>query len=93
MPSAGEGTSRGILLVWIGAVVLFCLHQDLWFWSDRRLIFGFLPVGLAYHAGFSMAAAALWAFAVRSAWPHHLEAWASGDETSETAESPEEGGR
>jgi hypothetical protein len=62
-------------------VVLAILHQDFWFWSDRRLVFDFIPVGLAYHAMYSIAAACLWAAAVRFAWPHGIEAWA--DESHE----------
>ena len=67
-------------LVWLGVIVLFVLHQDLWFWSDRTLLFGFLPVGLAYHALYSIAAAVLWALAVRYAWPQRIEQWASEGE-------------
>ncbi len=36
--------------VYLGILVLGLLHQDFWFWDDPTLIFGFLPVGLAYHA-------------------------------------------
>lgn len=55
-------------------VMLYALHQDFWFWrSAHPLVFGFLPVGLAYHAGFTLAAAALMALLVRMAWPSHLE--------------------
>ena len=57
-------------------VALFFLHQDFWNWTDRHLVFGFLPVGLAYHALFTIAAALLWAYAIRIAWPKDLEAWA-----------------
>ena len=64
------------LIIWIIFVALFVLHQDFWFWDDRTLVFGFLPVGLAYHAGFSIAAALLWAAAVKWAWPSEIEAWA-----------------
>lgn len=62
--------------VWIAAVFLFVMHQDCWFWNDRTLLFGFLPIGLAYHALLSILAASLWALASRFAWPEHLEAWA-----------------
>ncbi len=55
------------------------LHQDFWLWNDRTLLLGFLPVGLAYHAGYSIAAAALWALAVIFAWPSGL----GGDEHDE----------
>ena len=51
------------------------LHQDFWFWNAARpLVFGFLPVGLFYHAVYSLAAAALMWGLVRFAWPAHLEA-------------------
>jgi hypothetical protein len=51
------------------AIVLAALHQDFWFWSDKTLVFGFMPIGLAYHACFSIAAAAVWALAIKFAWP------------------------
>ena len=55
-------------------VLLYLLHQDLWFWREARpLVFGFLPIGLAYHAAFTVASAgALWLL-VKFAWPSHLE--------------------
>ena len=57
------------------AGALWLLHQDFWFWDAARpLVFGFLPVGLFYHAVHSLAAAALMAALVRFAWPAHLEA-------------------
>lgn len=74
--------------VWIIFVVLFLLHQDFWFWDDRTLVFGFMPVGLAYHAGFSVAAALLWFAAVKWAWPSDVEDWGQ-----ETADRGSEGGR
>jgi len=57
-------------------VLLALLHQDYWWWNDRSLILGFLPIGLAYQALFSVAAALVWAAACRWAWPTHLEEWA-----------------
>lgn len=57
-------------------VVLFVLHHDFWNWSNQELVFGVVPVGLAYHAGFSVAAALLWLFAINFAWPSDVEAWA-----------------
>ena len=50
------------------------IHQDFWWWDDGSLIFGFLPVGLAFHAFFSIMAVGLWALAIKVAWPHHIEA-------------------
>ena len=35
--------------VWGLILGLVLLHQDVWFWTDDRLVFGFLPVGLFYH--------------------------------------------
>lgn len=66
-------------MVWAAAGVMFVLHQDFWLWSDRSLVLGFLPIGLAYHAGFSLAAATLWAVASRFAWPDEIERWAESD--------------
>lgn len=64
---------RRILLA-LAILLVYVLHQDVWFWRTARpLVFGFLPVGLAYHAGYSVAAALLMALLVRTAWPSHLE--------------------
>lgn len=56
--------------------LLFVLHHDFWNWADRRLLFGWLPVGMAWHVGFSLGAALLWVAACRWAWPAALEEWA-----------------
>jgi hypothetical protein len=56
-------------------VVFVVLHQDFWFWrSLHPLVFGFMPIGLFYHAAFTIACALLMAFLVKSRWPHGLEA-------------------
>lgn len=60
----------------VAAIVLAILHQDFWLWDDTTLLFGFLPIGLGYHAAYSCLAAALWAAAVKWAWPSHIEAFA-----------------
>jgi hypothetical protein len=63
---------RSLLILAVLAV--YVLHQDVWLWrSARPLLFGFLPVGLAYHAGFSVLAALLMWLLVSQAWPSHLE--------------------
>ena len=42
-------------------IVVALLHQDFWFWKDGTLLFGFLPVGLAYHMSYSvLASLTLW---------------------------------
>jgi hypothetical protein len=62
-------------LLVLAVVVLYALHQDLWFWRTARpLVFGFVPVGLFYHACFSVASALLMGLLVRWAWPARLEA-------------------
>ena len=53
---------------------IYILHQDFWNWKKAEpLIFGFLPIGLAYHAGYSILAAVTMAILVKFAWPAHLE--------------------
>jgi hypothetical protein len=55
-------------------VVLYVLHQDFWNWRTARpLVFGFLPIGLFYHACYSLAAALFMLLLVKTAWPSHLE--------------------
>ena len=55
-------------------VLLYALHQDIWFWREARpLVFGFLPIGLFYHAVYTLAASLLFAVLVKLAWPSHLE--------------------
>ncbi len=55
-------------------LVFYILHQDFWNWKQTHpLVLGFLPIGLAYHAGYSIAAAFLMALLVKFAWPKHLE--------------------
>jgi len=55
-------------------VAVYLLHQDFWNWKKAEpLILGFLPVGLAYHAGYSILAAIMMAVLVKFAWPEHLE--------------------
>jgi hypothetical protein len=63
------------VLVYALAAVLYLLHQDFWFWREARpLVFGFLPIGLFYHAVFTVACSVLLALLVKHAWPGHLEA-------------------
>ncbi len=64
------------IAVYLGIAVLAILHHDPWFWDDPTLAFGFLPLGLAYHAAYTLAAAVLWYLAVRYAWPGELARFA-----------------
>jgi len=62
------------MLLALLVVVLYALHQDLWFWrSATPLVFGILPIGLFYHACYTLAAALLMWLLVKLAWPSHLE--------------------
>lgn len=62
---------------WILAVLVlgfYALHQDIWFWREARpLVFGVLPIGLFYHAAYTLGVSALVWILIRAAWPHHLE--------------------
>jgi len=61
-------------LLLVVVAVLYVLHQDFWFWREARpLVFGFLPIGLAYHALYCVAVTALMGILTRVAWPAHLE--------------------
>lgn len=73
-------------VIWVLAVLLFILHQDFWFWDNDTLIGGFMPIGLGYHALYSILAAGLWAFCCQVAWPTELEAFAD-EEDADSAES------
>ena len=65
-------------VIWLLVALLIIFHQDFWNWeSDTRIFLG-LPVGLVYHAGLSLAAAAVWALACRFAWPKDLDVPAPG---------------
>ncbi len=78
--------------VWGLVLLLVVLHHDLWFWNDDRLVFGFLPITLAYHAGISLAAGITWFLAIQFAWPPGLD----GETIAEAADpgdpEPQEGG-
>jgi hypothetical protein len=69
------------LLLVVVVAVLYVLHQDFWFWREARpLVFGFLPIGLAYHGAYCVAVSLLMWTLTRIAWPAHLES-APNDET------------
>ena len=63
---------RALLVIIVG--VLYVLHQDFWFWrAAHPLVFGFLPVGLFYHACYTVATVLVMMLLVRMAWPSELE--------------------
>jgi hypothetical protein len=76
---------RNALLV-LMVLVVYALHQDFWNWTNKSLVFGFIPVGLAYHAAYAGLASCLMWVLVRTAWPselEHVEARRATDERSE----------
>ena len=60
-------------VVWILVILLLILHQDVWFWDDGTLVFGFMPISLLYHAGISIGASITWFLATKYAWPSVLD--------------------
>ena len=81
-----QGLGTTVLL--IALVVLYLLHNDLWWWNDPSLVLG-MPIGLTYHVLYCFAAAGLMALLVRFAWPQDL---ASEDLTSEDLAADDPGG-
>jgi hypothetical protein len=65
--------SRNVILG-LSIAALYVLHQDIWLWrSARPLVLGFLPIGLAYHVAYCLAAALLMWVLTRCAWPSGLD--------------------
>jgi hypothetical protein len=62
------------LLLFLFILAIYVAHQDFWNWGKSApMVFGFLPPGLAYHAGFSLWCSVMMAVLVKVAWPKHLE--------------------
>ncbi len=77
MRLARQGKAPGLVLAALG---LYVLHQDVWlFRTAHPLLFGFLPIGLAYHLAYSLACTLFMWLLVTVAWPGHLEDEAEGD--------------
>jgi len=55
-------------ILYAALLLLFLLHNDLWLWSDSRLVLG-LPAGLTYHIGYCLVVSLVMALLVRHAWP------------------------
>jgi len=62
-------------------LAVYVLHQDCWNWKKADpLVFGFLPIGLAYHGAYSLLAAVMMWVLVKFAWPKELDAMESDRE-------------
>lgn len=75
--NAGGSSCCGARRRWLWGLLLlavFLLHQDWWNWARARpLVWGVLPVGLAYHAVYALGCAGVMALLVRFAWPRDLD--------------------
>lgn len=72
------------LFLILAVTALFVLHQDFWNWRKAGpLLFSFLPVGMAYHAGYTVAVSVLMWLLVRYAWPEELEREVEGEGVEE----------
>jgi hypothetical protein len=83
---SGPNSSTARSFVWLLFVVMFFAHQDFWWWDDESMILGFLPIGLAFHALFSIGCALLGWLAITKAWPKELEAFADEKEDLDLAD-------
>lgn len=72
-------------LVWALVLLLVVIHQDNWFWDDDYLVFGFMPIGLFYHACISIAASVVWFLATRFCWDEDLAEIAAAPNAEEAA--------
>jgi hypothetical protein len=85
------------LLLTLVVVALYISHQDIWNWRKvYPMAFGFVPIGLFYHACFTVASALVMWMLVTYAWPAHLEAEVAevdGQQVKETGKAREEGAR
>jgi hypothetical protein len=66
-------------IFWIFFLALLFLHQDFWNWSSEEMVFWGVPIGLFYHALFSLACSGLGAWAVLRAWPSDWEQYAENE--------------
>lgn len=72
------------LLLVIIVVALYLLHQDFWFWRTAQpLALGFIPIGLFYHASYTVAVSLVMWLLVKHAWPEHLEEEVAHQEAEE----------
>ena len=61
-------------LVLVACLLFLALQQDVWFWEDDATwFFGFLPVGIAFHAVYTLGLALFWYGVVTVAWPSGLD--------------------
>jgi hypothetical protein len=75
-----------IIALTLMVITIYLLHQDFWNWEKADpLVFGYLPIGLAYHAAYSVLASAMMWILVKLAWPREL----AGMEAEDTDQNPQ----
>lgn len=79
------------IVVYALIILLVILHQDFWWWhTDKPLVCGFVPIGLAHHVGISLASAVVAALAVRYCWPTNVDTLDAAQQTPDhTPSRPE----
>jgi hypothetical protein len=71
-------------------LILFILHQDFWWKDDPTLVFGVLPVSLAYHVVWTLLVALGWFLVGKFCWPHALDDASAGPAFTDTKRSNEQ---
>ena len=72
-------------MFWLFFLLMLFLHQDFWNWSTEAISFLGMPIGLFYHAIFSIACSLLGAWAVIRAWPEKWEKYADVNDNNTPA--------
>jgi hypothetical protein len=83
-------------LLTLVVILLYVSHQDIWNWRKvYPMAFGFIPIGLFYHACFVVASSLVLWMLVTYAWPAHLEEEIEGQSRKASAKekAKEEGAR
>jgi hypothetical protein len=82
----GPTTFENIMkyVIWTLVLILLIAHQDNWNWHDDSLVWGFIPIGLFYHACISVAAGFVWFLATIFMWPKELDSVSSNASAQES---------
>ncbi len=59
-------------ILYLVIFIVYLLHNDLWFWSDSRLVGG-IPIGLLYQIAFCGLTSLVMVLLVKFSWPQNLE--------------------
>ncbi|MEM7474540.1 MAG: DUF3311 domain-containing protein [Planctomycetota bacterium] len=70
--------------IWVLVLLLIILHQDNWLWENDTMVLGFMPIGLFFHAGISVAAATTWFLGTKFAWPEDIDVSSGATNSNES---------